>query len=339
MPTDKMQIDDALLIRYFSDETTPEENILVDEWIGQSEENRLIAENIYYIKYAGDTIRSMKTVNVQQDLKKVWKKIRKPAGPGLLIRIQRVAAVLCLFMLPACIYLLLHNDRKQLADVSMDVPEGSISSLILPDSSRVWLNSGSRVTYSRDYGILNRRLRLSGEGFFEVRTNDKLPLEVEAGLVVVRARGTQFNVKAYPDENFISTLLTEGSVEVLHPGQGAVLIPGDMAVFDKTSNNIAIGRVTKTILHTSWKDRRWIIEGTTLGELAPVLQRRYAVKIQFDDDALKTYKFRGEIQNQTIEQIAMALQLTAPMNYTMNKDTLIFTLDTARKKEFDKIVK
>ncbi len=335
-------IDDALLLRYFSNSTTSEERLAVDEWLDASEENQHIAEQIYYIKYSGDTIHAIRSVDTKTDLEKVWKKIRKrhQHHPWLIL-LQRVAAVVCVLLIPAFIYLLMHKGQPQLADVIMDVPEGSISSLVLPDSSKVWLNAGSHIVYGKGYGIKNRQIELCGEGYFEVQPNPQLPLEVKTGSITVRARGTKFNVKAYPEENDISALLIDGIIEIESAGlaQKKTLQPRQMATYNKKDHTLAIASEVKTILYTSWKDRRWLIEGATLGELAPILQRRYAVTVIFDNDALKPYKLRGEIRQQTVEQVAKALQLTAPMNYEMHNDTLLFKLDIKRKKEFDKIVK
>ena len=337
-----IQIDDALLLRYISNDVTSEEMLAVDDWLDESEENRHIAEHIYYIRHAADTIKAMQSIDTHVDLSGVWMKIRNRTPRIWNIWLHRVAAIACLFLIPACIYLIIRNNHSQLSEVVMNVPEGNISSMVLPDGSKVWLNAGSYLVYSNEYGINDRRLRLSGEGFFEVTPNPRLPLEVDADGIIIRARGTQFNVKAYPDENIVSTTLTEGIVEIVPSKikhKNITLQPGQMVIYNKTDGQLAIESNVKTVLYTSWKDNRWLIEGTTLGELAPILQRRYAVKVLFDDDVLKTYKFRGEIQNLTAEQVAKALHLTAPMNYEMRNDTISFTLNLKRKKEYDKIVK
>ena len=359
-----ISIDEALIIRYFSDDITTEEWMAVNNWIEESEENQHIAEQIYYIKYAGDTVHAIRSTDTRTDLNKVWKKIRKRSTRLRAIWMQ-AASVACLFFIPAVIYLQFRNNDSGLSGVVMSVPEGSISSMVLPDGSKVWLNAGSQLSYDNGYGISNRRMYLSGEGFFEVSANNRLPFEVDADALVIRAMGTKFNVKAYPDEHTVTAILTEGVIEIISAGgQGqkkTISQPGQMVVHNKSHRQLAVEPVedinlqkekkdgqnlqltAETIvqpeLYTSWKDQRWLIEGTTLGELAPILQRRYAVKFVFDNDALKTYKFRGEISNISVEQMAKALELTAPMNYRMSNDTVFFTIDLKRKKEFDQYVK
>ena len=357
-------INEAWVIRYFSDDATPEERMAVEKWIKESAENQQLAEQLYFIKYAGDTVHFIRSIDTRTDLEKVWKKIRKRGQRLMTVWMQRAAFIAWLCVIPTLIYLLVRDNDHGLTGMMMNVPEGSITSATLPDGSKVWLNAGSHLSYGNGYGISDRRMQLTGEAFFEVKTNPHLPFEVEADGFVVRARGTQFNVKAYPDEHTVTAILTEGEIEIISPAQGqkkTILQPGQKAVYNKqdiisktetpqptekqTADHkkperpLTVQPVDNTEVYTSWKDQRWLIEGATLGELTPDLQRRYAVKVAFDNDALKTYKFRGEIQNLTVEQVARVFQLTAPMNYRMSNDTLYFTIDLKRKKEFDQFIK
>ena len=335
-------IDDTLLIRYFSDELTSEERLAVDKWLDESEENQRIAERIYYIKYAGDTIQTIRTTDVRADLRKVWKKIHS-RRPRLWVMWARAAAIACLFVIPAFLYLQFKDKHSELIAMTIDVPEGSVSSMVLPDGSKLWLNAGSRLSYGNKYGISDRKIQMSGEAFFDVQTNTRLPFEVEANGIVVCAKGTQFNVKAYPDEPTVTAVLTEGVIEITSPdglNQRAITLqPGQMAVYNRADRKLAVKAIEKPGLFSSWKEQTWLIEGATLGELAPMLQRRYAVKVVFDNEILKNYKFRGELSNRTAEQVARALHLTAPMNYRITNDTVFFTIDLKRKKEFDQYVK
>ena len=363
----KISIDETLIIRFFSDEVTSEERKAVNSWLLESDENRRVAERIYYIMYAGNTVRVMRSINARAALRTTWKLIRKRSRHIQTMWFQRAAAVACLCLFSAIVYLQLRNNTHHnvLAAVEINVPHGSITSMTLPDGSKLWLNAGTQLSYDNGFGITNRRLTLVGEGFFDVKTNDRLPFEVEAGGVVVIARGTQFNVKAYPDDPTVTAILTEGLIEIItDDGQGqskTISEPGKMVVHSRPnfqnvviqpasdsisedvktaspSTQLAVQTITNPDVYTAWKERRWIVEGATLAELAPILERRYAVKFVFDSDALKSYKFRGEISNISVEQMARALQLTAPMNYRMSNDTVFFTIDLKRKQEFDRFV-
>jgi hypothetical protein len=94
----------------------------------------------------------------------------------------------------------------------------------------------------------------------------------------------------------------------------------------------------RTELYTSWKDPRWIIYREPLSTLAPMLERRFNLKILFGDEQIKKYKFTGIIENETVDQILSALKLTAPLDYQINKDTIRLTLDVTSREEFKRIM-
>jgi ferric-dicitrate binding protein FerR (iron transport regulator) len=90
----------------------------------------------------------------------------------------------------------------------------------------------------------------------------------------------------------------------------------------------------RTELYTSWKDSRWVIYREPLSTLAPMLERRFNLKIIFEDEQLKKYKFTGIIENETVDQMLNALKLTAPLDYKTNKDTIRLTLDVSSNEAF-----
>ncbi|HEY4788782.1 MAG TPA: DUF4974 domain-containing protein, partial [Bacteroidales bacterium] len=94
----------------------------------------------------------------------------------------------------------------------------------------------------------------------------------------------------------------------------------------------------RTELYTSWKEERWIIEGEPLSSLVPKLERRFNMKIVFTSSDLKKYKFTGTIQNETVEQIMKAMCFTAPLNFTIVKDTITLSLNQQLKEKFTKVI-
>jgi len=88
-------------------------------------------------------------------------------------------------------------------------PKGSNSVSILPDGTKVWLNAGTTLKYTNKFGIKSREVELVGEAYFKVATNPEKPFTVITSELKIRALGTAFNVKAYPDEKVITTTLEE----------------------------------------------------------------------------------------------------------------------------------
>ena len=124
--------------------------------------------------------------------------------------------------------------KKQFAEMVVEAPLGSKTRLYLPDGTLVWLNAGSTITYSQGFGVEERKLKLSGEVYFEVTRNKQLPFEITTKELQLRVLGTKFNFRNYPEDEEVSVSLLEGKVSLrnylkndalcyLEPDQKAIL--------------------------------------------------------------------------------------------------------------------
>jgi ferric-dicitrate binding protein FerR (iron transport regulator) len=251
--------------------------------------------------------------------------------------------------------------------IEISTPLGARSLIKMPDSSKIWLNAGTTITYTQDWGQQTRTLNLTGEAYFSVAKDSVHPFVVNTQGVRVQALGTRFNIKAYPDEKTISATLEEGKIDVRILGMAdknerILLKPKDKLIYHKETKiteeyvesaeekiktegtnpaklkDINILTNVRTELYTSWKDSRWIIYREPLNTLTPMLERRFNLKIIFDDEQLKKYKFTGTIENETVDQILNALRMTAPLNYQINRDTIRLSLDIKAREEFKRIM-
>ncbi|WP_316843807.1 FecR family protein [Pedobacter psychrodurus] len=112
---------------------------------------------------------------------------------------------------------------------TIEVPAGGQWQIILPDQTKVWLNAQSSITYPTKFAGNVRRVKITGEAYFEVAHHKKLPFRVESGAQLVEVLGTHFNIMAYADDRLIKTTLLEGSVKVVNKGQSQLLKPGQQA--------------------------------------------------------------------------------------------------------------
>lgn len=88
-----------------------------------------------------------------------------------------------------------HRLQRRFADIVVEAPLVGKTRLILPDSTLVWLNAGSKISYSQGFGVKDRHLQLNGEGYFEVRKDVKLPFDVKTRKLNVTVLGTKFNFR------------------------------------------------------------------------------------------------------------------------------------------------
>ena len=160
------------------------------------------------------------------------------------IKYQKIAAVILLPFIAFSVYITLNQINQDQAYFETIAESGQKSTLVLPDGTKVWLNSDSRLRYPDTFGKRNRTVQLTGEAYFEVAKDKRRPFLVEAGEVNIRVLGTTFNIKAYPDENEIETILLEGSIELtarldaksaLKP---VIMEPGQSLRFNKVENKL-----------------------------------------------------------------------------------------------------
>ena len=204
------------------------------------------------------------------------------------------------------------------ATISMATTYGSRSEIVLPDGSLVKLNAGSNIKYHYDKISQIRKVDFSGEAFFEV-TKSKRPFEIFTpdGLKV-KVLGTKFNLNTYPDDCTAQTSLFEGKVELSRKGAvDLVLKPGEMAVLDKTSNEIAYakGEISHT---TSWMQNKLYMENMSLTDVCKNLERWYDVQIKLSDAKLgEKIHYTGVLKEQTVLDVLNALCQLSSISYEL----------------------
>ena len=207
---------------------------------------------------------------------------------------SRVAAAL---FIPLLVYLFFFTRTHSMLDGSSDLTADSlevISSLgsrsiaQLSDGTKVILNAGSKIKYPRIFNSNTREIVLVGEGYFNVAHDPGKPFIVKTSKLNVRALGTEFNVKAYPDENISTTLVNgEVEIEIMLPGkeveQIAALEPGQSLTYHQNTNTITTSR-GDTDLIISWIDGRIVFDNAPLNEVSRELSRIYNVDIEVAED-------------------------------------------------------
>lgn len=182
----------------------------------------------------------------------------------------------------------------------LTIPRGEQFSLKLADGTKVWLNSESQLKFPNQFvdGKPRTVELVYGEAYFDVSPSEKhngASFKVQSGTQLLTVLGTEFNLKAYKDENVITTTLVEGKVAINLSNGDYKLTPSDQLVFNKT-NNLANLNQVNTYYSTSWKDGVFNFETMPLQEVMKIISRWYDVKVVFENEDLKTDKFSGIIR-------------------------------------------
>jgi ferric-dicitrate binding protein FerR (iron transport regulator) len=150
----------------------------------------------------------------------------------------------------------------------------------LPDGSSVWLNAASTLKYPASFAKLkDRRVELSGEGYFEVAKDKAHPFIVKTAEQEVEVLGTHFNINSYNDQPTIATTLIEGSVKVRANGRGQIIKPNEQALTSDKGIKVQTVDVEEIV---DWKEGDFYLNGVSLKNAMQKIARWYDVEVMFD---------------------------------------------------------
>lgn len=201
---------------------------------------------------------------------------------------------------------------------------GSQTKIILPDSTIVWLNSGSSLKYNKSFGKKDREVALAGEGYFEVTKDKSKPFIVHTDSLNVNVLGTVFNIRAYNDDADVTVNLIEGSVNISLPKMKGFLSmkPNEKLVFNKQSKKIESSE-TDASRSALWTTGKLCFVDATLEQISKDLERKYDVKIQIANDKIKNEIFSGSLNlNLSLKEILSYIDVDKKFRINQTNDTI-----------------
>jgi ferric-dicitrate binding protein FerR (iron transport regulator) len=202
-------------------------------------------------------------------------------------------------------------------------PKGKKSMVYLEDGTKVWLNSDSKLSYSKSYtGKDSRTVELEGEAFFDVAENPEKPFIVKTSDLQIIVLGTAFNVKAFPSEKQIETTLVRGRVKLeVNNDQRTILNPNEQAIYLRDSDKISVSPVQAEKI-ISWKEGELLFEDLAFSEIELALERWYGVEIILKNEAGAKCRFSSRFQNEPITKVLDLLKATSNIEYVINGKTI-----------------
>lgn len=311
-----------LLSRILSGDATSEEKEEFYRKLGESKDDE---ELFYQIKSLW--IKSSmfnKTMDVDSEFDILWKKIKPAVRPSYQFIGQRIiqyaAMVLLILSIGGLAGYFISKNSFEISDSGMQkfsATKGSVSIVEFADGTKVWLNSGSKLTYREDRKSKERQAELTGEAYFEVTHREDFPLLVKVGEIVVRDLGTIFNIRAYAEDKTIETSLVEGKADILNSkGKSLVeLKPGESAIYSSEDKKIEIKSTELNVL-SAWRDGKFVIRDQRLEDIFIELSRWYDIEFRFENQSLRDYRYTGNIKKSTTaQQVLKMLKLTTNFNY------------------------
>lgn len=234
--------------------------------------------------------------------------------------VVKVAAAFVAGIIISWMFFSLSNQKRYTAEHQnreIVVPYGAKTNFKLPDGSRIWLNSGSKLSFPLEFKK-TRVIQLEGEAYLEVVKNKK-PFTVNTTYGRVSVLGTIFNIKAYQDENFQTTLV-RGSVLVEHTKSNPVILRPGQQSFVNGQGTLSVKNVNSR-LFTSWKEGKLIFQKEPFTYMVQGLERWYNVKIEINSQEMEELRFTGTIEMETLSEVMELICLTMPVGYTYDQNT------------------
>lgn len=220
------------------------------------------------------------------------------------------------------------SKSEKIANNILTIPRGGQFFVQLADSTKVWLNSESQLKYPVAFtdGQARQVELIYGEAYFEVSPSTKhkgAKFNVKTQMQHVEVLGTEFNIKAYKDENTIYTTLVKGKVAIDNAKAKEFLMPNEQSVIRKDNTDILISKVDVDNV-ISWRKGLFVFKGMPLKEIAKVLSRWYDADIVFANPELGNVKFNGVLnKSQKLEEIVATIKNSNFINAYEIKDKTI----------------
>lgn len=291
-----MEIDKAIIDKVLDNTASPEEAKLIANWFTTDEGQAYLSQRI-----ADESISMGETeidnwtdgnIPTERMRERFLKEVKAPVRQW---KIWKIAAVIIPFLLLTSALTFIANrtgilSKTQYAEIV--VPCGERMQVILQDGTTVELNSATKLRYPKRFGLFSRKVELSGEAYFNVAKESQRPFTVQTNHLNIEVTGTQFNVKAYPDDNRIFVSLDEGGVLLKDAVNNQYpLVPGEIAIYDWQSGKCGISRLDDPDNIKSWRTNSLNFYRIPLRDIIKVMERQYDTRFIVNDSTLLDSKY------------------------------------------------
>lgn len=326
----KKQHIDLFITRYLSGELNPDEMAMLDDWRHESSDNERYFNQYVFINEKTRLIRSEKKFNTEKAWQSVHQKMQQSPEPKIIKSDNKfiynkpiflsIAAVILLLIGIASFFTLYTQSKPQFITY---ISNDSIKTMTLADNSTICLNKNSKILYDKDFGKENRKIKLEGEAFFEVKHSQEKPFIVETQGTYIEDIGTSFNIKSKIENELVEVYVENGEVKFYTDKKiGISLIKGEKGVYNKITGCFSKIKETDTNL-MSYKTRRFVFSNTPLDEVVQILSDAYDVNILLENNQLSQYKINVSFDNENIEAILTIIAATIDGEIEKKSDSYI----------------
>lgn len=320
-----------ILTRYILGKSAKDEVKSVENWLEADPENRVLFRHFFFVQQVSFDLLLMDSIDTEEALIRlkttIDKKKKKEKNRYRLKVLKRIVAVLLIPLLILTGYFLPRSKVQAISHlVEVTTNPGVISAFELPDSTKVWLNAGSRLVYPSDFSQKNRWVTLNGEGYFNVKKREK-PFEVKIDSAYsIKVLGTTFNVQAYADDDFIKTSLVNGRVQLNFLSMNNLeeiccLKESESSFYSKELRNMKIEK-TDIDADIAWKFGRIIFDNHPLKQVVQILGRHYNVEFKVLNNSIYKSAITGKFDNEQLPQVLNYIKEATGIKYKFKKPVI-----------------
>ncbi|MEP1095057.1 MAG: FecR domain-containing protein [Cyclobacteriaceae bacterium] len=308
---------EEVLHRYFREELTTEERTEVEVWRDASQENQgeLEKARIMHLDLKG--LAFYKNANLQE-VDRSWEQFKKDKKiksihqePIRSFTWMKYAASIVLLLSTALAIYYYGNNVEEITLASIE----GVREVTLPDGSLVALNERASIEYPEPFQNNERRIKLSGEAYFEVTKRSEQPFVVEVGNTEVRVLGTKFFINK-PSANELSIQVDEGKVLISHKDTHQIAEAGQQFTLDLQTETL-LETEDETGVSSFWKNRRLVFQVTSLEDVVAVINEAYGSSIQLEGSTERC-SLTVTFDNEDLENVLEVISST--LNYELIED-------------------
>jgi ferric-dicitrate binding protein FerR (iron transport regulator) len=312
----------SLVTRYLSGELSRSEEDRFLDVVANDPGLSLQLEEYRKIWEAMGRISNYRFYDMDAEWERMRQKIRsRGRSKPFLAVVYRVAAVLLVGLMLAFAYY--YSSQIAGTEVAESGPEQL--EVILAEGTRVLLNRDSKLRYRKEINTQIRKVRLTGEAWFDISRDTLRPFVIDAGIALVEVLGTSFNVNAYRENPTVEITVESGMVALTAKQdlkEQIVMRAGTSGSYDPRSRELILEPVSDPN-RISWKTRELFFENSPLGEVAELIGRVYHVRMEIANSELAACPITVSFRDQSLESVLNVLELTLDLRISRNGGTIV----------------
>jgi len=332
MKNEKKHINDDLLVAYLLGEVSDTQIFEIELWINNSQENKAHFQEIEKLWLQTGNL-SPKPVFV--DVENAWNKVsNKIDNKTVKFSFGRKTAIQFSFGIAASIIIILgiffiYKFNNQPVEMITLTNTENILTDTISDGTIISLNKKSQITYPKQFSGNERRIKLEGEAFFDVKRNEEKPFIIETNQGYIQVLGTSFNVRTDTVSKEVVVYVKSGKVRLYfidnkNDTSDVFLTAGEKGFIRNKKASKEITENTKEQANEIfWFNKTLIFDDTKLSEVVNILEKKYKVNIKISDPDLNNEILNTSFENETIEQILEIISITFNASYTKENNTFI----------------